>query len=38
MVGTPIIGLATTEMSVVIDSGVNGFVDTDIEFLGDLVA
>lgn len=35
MVGAPVIGLATTEMSVVIDSGVNGFVDTDVDRLAD---
>jgi glycosyltransferase involved in cell wall biosynthesis len=29
MAGLPVIGLATTEMSVVIENGVSGFVDTD---------
>lgn len=31
MLGMPIVGLATTEMSVVIENGVSGYVDTDIE-------
>lgn len=29
MIGLPIIGLATTEMSAAVQNGVNGFVDTD---------
>jgi glycosyltransferase involved in cell wall biosynthesis len=33
MVGMPIVGLATTELSSVIDRGVNGYVDTDLERL-----
>jgi glycosyltransferase involved in cell wall biosynthesis len=33
MIGMPIFGLATTEMSATIENGVNGYVDTDIERL-----
>jgi glycosyltransferase involved in cell wall biosynthesis len=33
MIGMPIFGLATTEMSAVIENGVNGYVETDIERL-----
>ena len=33
MVGLPIIGLATTEMGTVVQNGVSGYVDTDIERL-----
>lgn len=33
MLGLPIIGLATTEMTTVIENGVNGYVDTDIKRL-----
>ena len=33
MIGMPIVALATTEMSTVIDNGVNGFADTDIDKL-----
>ena len=33
MVGLPIIGLATTEMVTVVENGVSGYVDTDIEKL-----
>ncbi len=32
-VGTPVVGLATTELATVIDNGRNGFVDTDPEQL-----
>lgn len=35
MVGVPVVALATTEMSTVIDNGVSGYIDTDI---GKLVA
>ena len=34
-VGMPIVGLATTEMTTVIQNGVNGFVDTDVPKLVD---
>ncbi|WP_315788822.1 glycosyltransferase [Fischerella sp. JS2] len=33
MVGLPIIGLATTEMVTVVENGVSGYVDTDLEKL-----
>ncbi|MES2354800.1 MAG: glycosyltransferase family 4 protein [Pseudomonadota bacterium] len=33
MVGLPIVGLATTEMSTVIDNDVSGYVDTDVDNL-----
>lgn len=33
MIGMPVIGLATTEMSTVIENGVSGYVDTDIPHL-----
>lgn len=33
MIGLPVIGLATTEMVTVIENGVSGYVDTDIEKL-----
>ncbi len=33
MVGLPVIGLATTEMSTAIENGVSGYVDTDVENL-----
>jgi glycosyltransferase involved in cell wall biosynthesis len=33
MIGLPIIGLATTEMVTVVENGVSGYVDTDIEKL-----
>lgn len=33
MVGSPIVALATTEQSVVIEDGVSGFVDTDVDAL-----
>ena len=33
MVGLPVLGLATTEMATVIENGVSGYVDTDIEKL-----
>jgi Glycosyl transferases group 1 len=32
-VGLPVVGLATTELPTVIDDGVNGFVDTDVDRL-----
>jgi glycosyltransferase involved in cell wall biosynthesis len=33
MMGLPIVGMATTEMSVTIQNGFSGFVHTDIDFL-----
>jgi hypothetical protein len=33
MIGMPVVGLATTEMSTVIDNGVTGYIDTDIDKL-----
>lgn len=33
MVGLPIIGLATTEMATVVENGVSGYVDTNLENL-----
>lgn len=33
MIGLPIVGLATTELATVIENGVSGFVDTDINRL-----
>lgn len=33
MIGMPIIGLATTEMSATVENGVSGYVDTDVERL-----
>ncbi|WP_291912433.1 glycosyltransferase [Chitinophaga sp. CB10] len=33
MQGLPVVGLATTELSTVIQNGVNGYVHTDIDFL-----
>ncbi|MFB3908356.1 MAG: glycosyltransferase [Candidatus Eisenbacteria bacterium] len=33
MLGVPIVGLATTEMSTVIENGVSGYIDTDVERL-----
>lgn len=33
MVGLPVVGLATTEMATVIENGVSGFVDTDVDKL-----
>jgi glycosyltransferase involved in cell wall biosynthesis len=35
LVGLPIVGLATTEMVTVIENGVNGYVDTDVNKLID---
>ncbi len=35
MIGMPIVGLATTEMSAVIDNGVNGYIDTNLDSLVD---
>lgn len=33
MMGIPVVGLATTELSAVIDNGYSGFIDTDINIL-----
>jgi hypothetical protein len=33
MIGMPIVGLATTEMATVIDNGVSGYVNTDVNIL-----
>ncbi len=33
LIGMPIVGLATTEMSTAIESGVSGYVDTDVDKL-----
>lgn len=33
MVGMPVVGLATTEMASVVENGVSGYVDTDVERL-----
>jgi glycosyltransferase involved in cell wall biosynthesis len=33
MVGMPIVALATTEMATVVDNGVSGWVDTDVDRL-----
>lgn len=33
MMGIPIVGLATTELSAVIDNGYSGFIHTDIDYL-----
>lgn len=33
MLGIPVVGLATTELSTVIQNGVNGFIHTDINYL-----
>jgi hypothetical protein len=35
MVGLPVVGLATTEMSTVVQNGVNGYIDTRIDTLID---
>jgi glycosyltransferase involved in cell wall biosynthesis len=35
MMGIPVIGLATTELSAVIDNGYSGFIHTDINYLVD---
>lgn len=35
MVGMPIVGLATTELATVIEDGVSGYVDTDVDRLVD---
>jgi len=37
MAGVPVVGLATTEMSTVIESGANGYVDTRIDHLADVM-
>jgi glycosyltransferase involved in cell wall biosynthesis len=33
MIGIPVVGLATTELSAVIDNGYSGFIHTDIDYL-----
>ncbi|QXV64276.1 glycosyltransferase family 4 protein [Mucilaginibacter achroorhodeus] len=33
MMGIPVIGLATTELSAVIENGVSGFIHTDVDYL-----
>lgn len=33
MLGLPVVGMATTEMSMTIKNGVNGFIDTDVNVL-----
>lgn len=33
MIGMPVVGLATTEMATVIDNGVSGYVDTNVDAL-----
>ena len=33
MIGMPIVGLATTEMATVIDNGVSGYINTDVDIL-----
>ena len=33
MLGMPVIGLATTEMVTVVENGISGFVDTDVDNL-----
>ncbi|HVK95711.1 MAG TPA: glycosyltransferase, partial [Noviherbaspirillum sp.] len=33
MIGMPVVALATTEMATVIDNGVCGYIDTDLEKL-----
>ncbi|MEO3407341.1 glycosyltransferase family 4 protein [Mucilaginibacter sp. CAU 1740] len=33
MMGIPVVGLATTELSAVIDNGVNGYIHTDVDYL-----
>jgi glycosyltransferase involved in cell wall biosynthesis len=35
MVGMPVVGLATTELSVIIQNEINGFIHTDIDYLVD---
>jgi hypothetical protein len=35
MMGMPVIGLATTELSAVIDNGYSGFIHTDVDYLID---
>jgi hypothetical protein len=35
MLGAPVVGLATTEMATAVESGVSGFVDTDVRRLVD---
>ncbi|MBC7971561.1 MAG: glycosyltransferase family 4 protein [Verrucomicrobia bacterium] len=37
MLGMPIVGLATTEMATVVENGVSGYVDTDIDRLVDVM-
>lgn len=36
-VGLPVVGLATTELAAVVDDGVDGFVDTDVDRLVDVM-
>jgi glycosyltransferase involved in cell wall biosynthesis len=36
-IGMPVVGLATTELPTVIDNGVNGWVDTDVDALIDVM-
>ncbi len=33
MVGLPIVGLATTEMSVAIQNGISGYIHTNVDYL-----
>ena len=33
MMGIPVVGLATTELSAVIDNGYSGFIHTDVNYL-----
>jgi hypothetical protein len=33
MLGLPVVGLATTELTTVVDNGVNGWIDTDVDRL-----
>ncbi|GGH01516.1 glycosyltransferase family 4 protein [Mucilaginibacter phyllosphaerae] len=35
MMGIPVVGLATTELSAVIENGVSGFIHTDVDYLID---
>jgi hypothetical protein len=37
MVGVPVVGLATTELPTIIEDGVNGFVDTNVDRLVDVM-
>jgi glycosyltransferase involved in cell wall biosynthesis len=38
MAGIPVVGLATTELSTVIENGYSGFIHTDINYLVDKMA